>query len=106
MWTRRQLLTHAGLGLLGAGTAFAMSGSERRDGREGEIPDGSASKGMITPEADRAIAGGLAFLAREQHNNGSFGTYAYSGNVAVTSLAAWRSWRAAINPIAVRMAGT
>ena len=88
MWTRRQLLTNAGLGLLGAGTTFAMSGDRRGDGRDGEIPDGSASKGMITQEADGAITAGLAFLAGQQKTNGQFGTNGYAGNVAVTSLGA------------------
>ena len=93
MWTRRQFLTNGSLGLLAgaaAGTAYAVSNDNRpNDGRDGEIPDGSASKGMITPEADRAIASGLAFLARNQHQpDGSFGTGGYTGNVAVTSLAA------------------
>jgi hypothetical protein len=91
MWTRRQFLTNGSFGLLAGVAAGAVSGDNRgaNDGRDAEIPDGSASKGMITPEADRAIASGLAFLARNQHlSDGSFGTGGYTGNVAVTSLAA------------------
>jgi hypothetical protein len=85
MWTRRRFLCQ-GLGVLGmAGTALALP-SETQD----SIPDGSASKGMITPEAEQAIERGLRFLANQQavSNNGEFGTNAYKGNVAVTSLAA------------------
>jgi hypothetical protein len=42
---------------------------------------------MITPEADRAIQNGLAWLARSQQADGSFGSGTYRGNIAVTSLA-------------------
>ncbi len=82
MWTRRHFLAQ-GLALLGsAGTALALPG----DAQDG-LPDGSASKGMITPEAEQAIDRGLRFLASQQMPNGGFGTNAYRGNVAVTSLA-------------------
>jgi hypothetical protein len=91
MGTRRQFLTTAGLGVLG-GTAFAVSGDNRgeSDGRDGAIPDGSASKDMITPEADNAIKKGLQYLRDGQNRDGSFGDFrnAYQGNVAVTSLGA------------------
>jgi hypothetical protein len=86
MTTRRQFLARTSLAMLGAaGTAFALP-SETGEA----IPDGSASKDMITPEADRAIARGLAYLSRSQHpDDGSFGAPManYSGNVAITSLA-------------------
>lgn len=42
---------------------------------------------LVTPPADRAIEQGLAFLASRQQNDGSFGSGAYRGNVAVTALA-------------------
>jgi prenyltransferase beta subunit len=42
---------------------------------------------MITPAAQQAIDQGLAYLARHQHTDGSFGAYQYHGNVAITSLA-------------------
>jgi hypothetical protein len=90
MWTRRQFLTRSSLAALGtAGAAFAGPADERGgDGRDA-LPDGSASRGMITPEADRAIERGLAFLAaRRNPRDGSFGTNGYAGNTAVTSLAA------------------
>jgi hypothetical protein len=85
MWTRRRFLAQ-GLGVLGlTGTALALP-SETRE----SIPDGSASKGMITPEAEQAIDKGLRFLesAQRQLGTGELGTNAYRGNVAVTSLGA------------------
>jgi hypothetical protein len=84
MTTRRQFLFR-GLGVLGAaGTCFAAPS----DDPESKVPDGTASKDMITPATDKAIANGLAYLSARQHANGSFGTNGYTGNVAVTSLAA------------------
>jgi hypothetical protein len=92
MWTRRQFVSRSALGLLGAsGVALALPGDSPKgsDGREA-LPDGSASKDMITPRTDQAVDRGLAFLnaARRGRVPGSFGTNVYTGNVAVTSLAA------------------
>jgi len=86
MTTRRQFLSHGALAMLGAaGSAFALPSETR----ESAIPDGSASKDMITPEADAAIASGLAYLCSQQSKeDGSFGLAHYKGNVAITSLAA------------------
>ena len=42
---------------------------------------------LITPAADRAIDQGLQWLAARQHDDGSFGSGAYRGNVAITGLA-------------------
>ncbi len=42
---------------------------------------------MITPNAQRAIDRGLAFLVSQQHDDGSFGSGGYSRNVAVCGLA-------------------
>ena len=42
---------------------------------------------IITPATDRAIEEGLAFLAARQHDDGSFGSGSYRGNVAVCALA-------------------
>ena len=42
---------------------------------------------MMTPETDQAIKTGLAWLARNQNADGSFGSGTYRGNIAVTSLA-------------------
>ncbi len=41
---------------------------------------------LMTPEADQAIAKGLEYLAKRQHDDGSFGSGTYHGNVAVTAL--------------------
>jgi hypothetical protein len=95
MWTRRQFLSRSSLALAGtAGTCFALPGDDRgfaepRRGRDRRpLPDGSASRGMITPATDQAIQRGLNYLFRYRQNDGSFGTGRYHGNVAVTSLAA------------------
>jgi hypothetical protein len=90
MATRRQFLSRSGLALLGAaGTCFALPGDNRDEGESREaIPDGSASKGMVTAKADEAIDRGLAYLSARANAQGYFGTGGYTGNVAVTSLAA------------------
>jgi hypothetical protein len=90
MGTRRQFLAQGGLALLGtAGTCLALPGDEPDgdDSREA-VPDGSASKGMITPKTEEAIDRGLAYLQLHAGRDGSFGTGQYTGNTAVTSLAA------------------
>jgi hypothetical protein len=88
--SRRRFLTRSALGMVGvAGSAFAFPGdSPDPNGRGEALPDGSAAKGMITTDADRAIDAGLAYLAARRNRDGSFGTNPYYGNVAVTSLAA------------------
>src|SRR5438046_10583991 len=43
-------------------------------------------RGMITPAAQDAIDNGLAFLARQQNDDGSFGGGGNRGNIAYTSL--------------------
>lgn len=55
------------------------------DARRGDVPEGAAE--MITPQTDRAIQLGLAWLAKSQNADGSFGSATYRGNIAVTSLA-------------------
>ncbi len=55
------------------------------DGRRGDVPEGTLE--MMTPETDRAIQSGLAWLARSQNSDGSFGQGTYRGNIAVTSIA-------------------
>ncbi len=90
MATRRQFLSRSGLAFLGAaGTCFALPGDNREEG-EGRraVPDGSASKGMVTAKADEAIDRGLAYLSARSNLQGGYGTGGYTGNVAVTSLAA------------------
>lgn len=56
------------------------------EARTGDVPVGTAA--LVTPETDRAIRDGLAWLAKQQQDDGSFGSGAYKGNIAVTSLAA------------------
>src|SRR5881275_464874 len=86
MWTRRQFLSRGGLGVLGAsGVALGFQGHQ--GDRPGALPDGSASRGMVTPQADAAIERGLAYLAENGHG-GAYGIRSYRGNVAVSSLAA------------------
>jgi hypothetical protein len=85
MWTRRRFLARGAAGLFGASAGLALAGD---DVPREAAPDGSAAKGMITPEADQAIDDGLKYLSSHRHRDGSFGTNAYAGNVAVTSLAA------------------
>ena len=89
MWTRREFLTRSSLAMSAtAGTCLAFPG----DGAPGAaeireaIPDGSASRGMITTKTEEAIRRGLAFLHARRDRDGSFGTVQYRGNVAVTSL--------------------
>src|ERR1700687_243494 len=83
MWTRRQFLSHSSLAALGvAGSPLALP-SEARE----ELPDGAASRDMVTAKADEAINHGLAYLCRMQNNDGTFGHSNYRWNVAVTSLA-------------------
>jgi hypothetical protein len=53
--------------------------------RKGDVPEGAAEQ--VTPETDRAIESGLAWLGKQQNSDGSFGSGAYRGNIAVTSLA-------------------
>ena len=57
MWTRRRFLTRGAASLFGTGTCLALAAD---DPPREAAPDGSAAKGMITPETDQAIEGGLA----------------------------------------------
>ena len=56
------------------------------EARTGEIPAGAAE--LITADTQRAIENGLEWLSKQQNADGSYGSGAYRGNVAVTSLAA------------------
>ena len=51
----------------------------------GDVPEGTAA--ALDADADRSIQNGLAWLARSQQPDGSFGSGTYRGNIAVTSLA-------------------
>lgn len=71
----------------------AAPGQPAGDARPAERPDGGASaenkplEGEMTPELDAAIERGLAFLASEQNDDGSFGSGRFGKNIAVTALA-------------------
>src|SRR5438105_11701582 len=83
MDTRRAFLLKTGVGVLG----LPLAAHELRAGDREKLPDGSASTGMITPQARRAIDKGLGYLASRQNGDGTFGNSANHGNVAITSLA-------------------
>jgi len=55
------------------------------ESRRGDVPSGTLE--MMTTETDQAIQSGLAWLARSQSADGSFGSSTYRGNIAVTSVA-------------------
>jgi hypothetical protein len=80
--SRRRFLAGAGAAALAlvAGRSAPAADPE-------SLPDGSAARDMITPEAQRAVERGLAYLARSQGENGSWGDRQYAGNVAIVSLA-------------------
>jgi hypothetical protein len=82
MTSRRDFLVR------GAAACFGVAAGARLVSADDRLPDGSASKGMITAATQKAIDRGLAYLARKQKADGSFGDGHYQGNVAVTSLAA------------------
>lgn len=50
--------------------------------------EGAGQVVWLTPAAERSVERGLTYLAERQHGDGSFGSGAYRGNVAVTALAA------------------
>jgi hypothetical protein len=71
-----------------AGVAALVAGSRAAADDPETLPDGSAAKDMITPDAQRAIDRGLAYLALSQGEDGSWGDRPqYAGNVAIVSLA-------------------
>jgi hypothetical protein len=81
------------LALIGsaAGQAWGQAADQPKpvegfgESRRGDVPEGTLE--MMTPQTDEAIANGLAWLARTQNSDGSYGNGAYRGNIAVTSLA-------------------
>ena len=75
-WLRLVLLLPALLPAVSPATAAAQQDDPER-----------MAANMITPATDRAIEQGLAFLASGQHDDGSFGSGSYRGNVAVCALA-------------------
>jgi hypothetical protein len=82
MLTRRQFLSRGAVAMAGtAGTALAFP-ADTGDG----LPDGSAARGMVTQDTDKAINDGLTYL-NSQSRQGCYGTGNYRGNVAISSLA-------------------
>lgn len=80
--SRRQFLF---LGAAGLPVVAPLLGrSDKRD----SLTDPAAVKDMITPETQRAIDQGLSYLAQSQRDDGGWGNGQYTGNIAVTSLAA------------------
>src|SRR5262249_17961703 len=90
MRIRRQC-TVLGVAAFAVVACTAVFGFQGEDGEK--LPDGSEAKGMVTKETQDAIDMGLAYLAKSQSANGSFGTRQgnigpdYKNNVAITSLA-------------------
>jgi prenyltransferase beta subunit len=74
---RRTFLTRSGAMFALAGSGSLLSTLLAQDGNPGD--------GMMNDRTRQAVEGSLAWLSRQQ-NNGSFGTGAYNGNVAVTAL--------------------
>lgn len=100
--TRRQFCFRGGASLIGwAGGAGLLPGNPQET-----LPDGQASKGMITPGAQRAINSGLEYLAINQRKDGSFGTGQHTGNVAITSLAALAMMAGGYQPVPGRFGKT
>lgn len=55
------------------------------EARTGEVS--AAAVAQVTGETEQSIQSGLGWLAKQQNEDGSFGSGAYKGNIAVTSLA-------------------
>ena len=103
MHTRRWFVTRSVAGVVGsAGLCLGVSGDEPTTKADGEgqdrLPDGSASRGMITTRTEQAIQKGLVFLNARKDRDGSLGTGQYRGNVAISSLAAMAAMCAGHQP--------
>ena len=77
-----------------AAVARAQQQTEPPGERPGERPGGlgesaanAAAEGEITPELESAVQRGLAYLAQQQNEDGSFDGGRFGKNVAITSLA-------------------
>jgi len=75
-WFRALCVCCVGV-LLGLGRPVAAA--------EGRDPERTAAE-LITPPTEEAIGRGLAWLAKRQQPDGSFGSGAYQGDAAVTAL--------------------
>lgn len=84
MYHRRRFLAHSALALCGS-SSYSASLAAVPDERQ---PENKVTNGLITEATQKAINQGLAYLAIHRHDDGSFGTGLYRGNVAITSLAA------------------
>ena len=77
--------------LTGPGPALLIAAAtlwQGAGGRAAENPVVEADAGrMITPAAEKAIENGLRYLAQAQHEDGSFASGGYRGNVAICGLA-------------------
>jgi prenyltransferase beta subunit len=82
---RREFMLRSLVALAGVAAApFDRQLAEQEDPPQ----DSNNAKSMITAATQRAIDEGLAYLAKHQHRDGSFGSMQYHGNVAITSLGA------------------
>jgi hypothetical protein len=79
---RRFLARSFGAGL-GATLALESQANPLTEG----IPDEREFRNWITPETQRAVDQGLAYLAKDQNADSSFGERGFRGNIAITSLA-------------------
>jgi len=78
----------AAIGLmLSAGLPRVVGGQSPKSGSPGRSRETPATD-LLTPETQRVIDQGLAWLAARQHDDGSFGSGRYRHNVAVTSISA------------------
>jgi hypothetical protein len=67
-------------------SAFLAMGDGIAPNTQAQETDANQVRGMINQPAQRAIDAGIAYLARVQHDDGSWGSGQNSGNLAVTSL--------------------
>ena len=80
--SRRHFLARGTAAVLGLAAADRLAA----DAPE-KVPDALAPRNHVTEAAQRCIDQGLEYLAKTQHDDGSFGERHYRGNVAITSLA-------------------
>lgn len=78
---RRQFLAGAGAG------AYAMLHAAGSATARDLAAENENASDLIKPEHQQCIDSGLAFLAEQQHEDGSFGSGGYARNVAVCGLA-------------------
>jgi hypothetical protein len=82
----RRRFVAGGLAALGV-VAFVAGPLRTALGQEKRPDPEQTAVELVTPSAQKAIDLGLAFLARQQREDGSFGSGGYSRNVAVCGLA-------------------